>query len=93
MFSIKLDPVLSLGVIYANTDHFQSIAGRRNSIQKLIDRLHAIIRHTDKHFGLIITVLCSLRTLRDRQTDRWTDARTDGCYQVHYLPALLHSEK
>ena len=41
-----------------------------------------IIRHTDKHHGLIMTLLCSLLHSVMR-------AETDGCYQVHYLPASL----
>ncbi len=50
----------------------------------------AIIRHTDKHLGLIMTPLCSLMTDRqtDGRTDGRTDRRTDGRYQVHYLPGF-----
>ena len=40
-------------------------------------------RHTDKHLRLVMTLIA----LMDRRTYGWTDEWTDGCYQVHYLPA------
>ncbi len=45
-------------------------------------------RHTDKHFRLVMTFLCSKVAVFNRRahTDKRTDRRTDGRYQVHYLP-------
>ena len=43
-------------------------------------------RHTDKHLRLIMTLI---QTGKLGQTDRQRHKRTDGRYQVHYLPASL----
>ncbi len=46
-------------------------------------------RHTDEHPRLVMTLLCWSET----QTHGWTDGRTDGRYQVHYLPRFAVDKK
>ncbi len=61
-------------------------ATNHSCLLKPIERIHAIIRHTDKHLGLIMTLFCSL--LNSAKLRVWTDRQMDGHYQLQYLPGL-----
>ncbi len=63
-----------------------NISGRPINL-KPIDRLRAIIRHTDKHPGLIMTLLCSLlHSAKPRSNGSAMRVVTSFCYQVSLFP-------